>query len=186
MSKTQQQQGASLERHIIETAGLWGIALWQIPTPLRILGTAPATRGRLQDPRIKLARLEPAMAVDFLGVLPGGLALALEAKTCAGASHPTSYPLDDRLRGHQGEVLSQVAQMGGVAAVILRRDAGEAGTLARPRWVDAGLWVIPWPEGDPRAGEEPRQSWAWGEIERWRCRTGWGEAFADWDGWRTR
>lgn len=89
--------------------------LWRVPSP-------PATGA---DARCAV--------VDFWGVLPGGRAVAIEAKEGGGVSFEVA-----RLEEAQAEVLRAVDAMGGVAGLVVE--------LRGRRW-----WV-PWASVAPRVG----------------------------------
>lgn len=179
--KRSQAAGAAWETAIEQGAAFGGIKLVKIPAPLQIVAQAPARKGRKADPRLVLARLEKAMAPDWLGVCRGG-AVAFEAKTASPTGHPTSWKLDDRLKGHQGEALASWAAQGAVAAVLLRRQPGwTKGTKTKPpKLLRAAEYVVPWPQGDPRP---ERVSVPWPDLEPWKVPAGrgWWEAIVDWE-----
>lgn len=157
--KEAQRKGAGLEAQILASLHQVGIYAVHIPTPVQLLRPLDSSGGRLM-----IARLETPRAPDFLGVLPCGRALAIEAKRAPSGGR--SWPMPERLRGHQGEALREVARRGGLALVLVERE-------------DGGRFAVPWPEGDPRGEDgEGRVSFVWAELEaRWMmgmCE-GWGE-----------
>lgn len=98
--------GAAWER-VLEAAAAW--------TPgLVLVRTAPDERRGRKGP------------VDFLGVWPGGRALAVEAKDCTGSAWPLA-----KLAPHQQQLLDDVHRAGGVALLALR--------------VQGAGWLLPWP-----------------------------------------
>jgi hypothetical protein len=162
---TSQAQGDALERYLLACAHPSRFVLTRVPVPVQILGPAPARAGRAADPRVKLARLEAAVAVDFQGTLKGGRALYLEAKTTRKETSVHRWVLPDRLRlpdaehpdrGHQGRILLDAVDMGAASAVFLRCFDG-------PRAVD---YLVPVGlEGSP-ALDAP--SWSWEALEPYR------------------
>lgn len=91
---------------------------------------------------------------DFLGVWPGGLALAVEAKSTDAASWPLSK-LDD----HQREALAQVDAAGGIALLaVLIRGRG---------------WLIPWSAVADHLARGERASIPWEGIPGALEWTGW-------------
>lgn len=156
-----QAQGAALERYLVDSAASARVRLRHIPTPTQILRVAPPKAGQPLDPRLVIARLEPAVAVDLIGHLPGGRALYLEAKTTTLDASPRRWTLPDRLRlpddkhparGHQGQALEEDARDGAACAVFLR----VVGVGARDYLVPVG------PAGC--ALSLAAASWSWEEL----------------------
>ncbi len=91
---------------------------------------------------------------DFLGVWPGGRALAVEAKSTDAASWPLSK-LDD----HQRDALSRVDAAGGVGLLAVQiRGRG---------------WLIPWPALAEHLARGERASVPWDGIPGALEWTGW-------------
>ena len=177
MSRDNGKQGANLEAYI---QAAHGISLIKVPTPVKLLGPAPALRGGAVRPGIMLARLECPVCVDFVGHLTEGssrgLAVYLEAKSTSIEAHRTSFGLDDRLAGHQGSRLHEAAASGAMCAVYVRRHG-----------TDAADFLIPFPAGDPRMWDPPRKSWPWEALTSrgWRVpqanSKSWPVAFSHWE-----
>lgn len=104
--------------------------LWRVPSP-------PA-KGADASARV----------VDFMGVLPGGRAVAVEAKEGSDASMEIA-----RLGDQQAEVLREVAEAGGLAGVVVE--------LRGRRW-----WV-PWASIAPRVGGGGYLGAEW--MAAWAC-----------------
>lgn len=145
-------QGDALEVYLLASAARAGLYLAHVPTPVQIVR---------REGRTVTARLEAPVAPDFLGALPGGRVLALEAKTTTEAG--SRWTLPDRLRlpdvahperGHQGRELLRVRAVGGAAAVYLR-----AVTLGVDYLILVGV------EGSP---DLAAPSWTWESLEGWR------------------
>lgn len=145
-------QGDALEAYLLSTATRAGLYLAHVPTPVQITH---------RTGRTVTARLEAPVAPDFLGALPGGRLLALEAKSTTEAGRRWTLPdrlrLPDALhpdRGHQGRELLRVRGVGGAACVFVR-----AVTLGVDHLVPVGL------EGGP---DLAAPSWTWESLETWR------------------
>lgn len=104
----------------------------RVPTPVTVLGAVkPDARGRRSFPACFAARA----GVDFVGVLAGGRACYLEAKTCSTERWPFAAalgaPTQSRVEGPEWESLARCQRLGGLALVVL--DWSSAG---------AGFWAI--------------------------------------------
>lgn len=104
--------------------------LTKVPTPVSVLGpTRTDARGRTQFPACYSARA----SVDFLGVLAGGNAVAVEAKaTRAPRWHWAQQlfaPTASKVAGVEWSTLERVHQFGGLALVVLD-------------WGSHGKWVF--------------------------------------------
>ncbi len=104
------------------------------------------------NPSIFTGRFEGKLWTDLFGISPGGLPVAVEAKL---SSSTPSWRLDDRLQGHQGRILSDVARRGGAAVACVRGPMGD--------------YVVPWgPDGAPFEGKSIR----WQAMAPWRLAPG--------------
>jgi hypothetical protein len=182
------RQGNAGEAAFLAALARARILAFRLPEPLRIVGP-----GRTRAER--MCRLESDLGVDVLGVLPDGTALAAEAKTIAIL--PTSrdsalrWAPDDRLRGHQGQILADYTARGAVGLVYLQRLAGAypGGPKEAPvLYLPSALYLLPWPDAKPAEG---RASWRWAEMERWKVGAGedWTRHLASreaWGAWRAR
>lgn len=104
----------------------------RVPTPVTVLGAVkPDARGRRSFPACFAARA----GVDFVGVLAGGRACYLEAKTCSTERWPFAAalgaPTQSRVEGPEWESLARCQRLGGLALVVL--DWSSAG---------AGFWAV--------------------------------------------
>lgn len=176
------RQGNSAEAACLASLARAGIYVQRQPEPLRIVGIDP------RNPAQRVCRLESDLAVDLMGLLPGGLGFAAEVKSVevTGRDNALRWTVDDRLRGHQGEILTRVASMGGAAWVYLQRLGGwYAGTTADPttRSLPSALYLLPWPQAAPQEG---RASWRWEELEGWRVPNGrdWTAPLRSSEAWR--
>jgi penicillin-binding protein-related factor A (putative recombinase) len=152
-----QAQGASFERVLEREAELGGVLLTHVPPPVRVLR---------REGRVVICRLEPSCAPDYLGAAGDGTALALEAKSTQ--TQRPSWELPEELAGHQGQRLAQVVAQGGIGAVLLR-------------W-DQRLYLLPWPQCDPRPA---RQSLRREMIQRWEvpAQTSWTAPLGSKEAW---
>ncbi len=104
----------------------------RVPTPVTVLGAVSSdARGRRAFPAVFAAKA----GVDFCGVLAGGRAVYLEAKTCSTERWPFAAalgaPTSSRVSGPEWESLSRCQALGGLALVVL--DWSSAG---------AGYWAV--------------------------------------------
>jgi len=104
----------------------------RVPTPVTVLGPVkPDARGRRSFPACFAARA----GVDFVGVLAGGRAVYLEAKTCSterwSFAAALGAPTQSRVEGPEWESLARCQRLGGLALVVL--DWSSAG---------AGYWAV--------------------------------------------
>ena len=104
----------------------------RVPTPVTVLGAVkPDARGRRSFPACFAARA----GVDFVGVLAGGRACYLEAKTCSTErwefASALVAPTASRVPGPEWESLTRCRALGGLALVLL--DWSSAG---------AGFWAV--------------------------------------------
>lgn len=142
-------------------------AAWirHLDTGFTVLGWDPAAHSaRRAFPRRKAS-------VDYLGVLPGGRAVAAEAKTAAGdVWRPSAIP------ENQADALDELAAMGALAAVLLG-------------WTRTGeVWAIPWAAVRARmAAPRGGRAWRLGAPDGGAAVVGRGIGPADWLGalgWR--
>jgi hypothetical protein len=89
------------------------------------------------------ARFIEASGADFSGMLVGGIAFSIEAKSTgcekrvAGAyRRPKEFVLEDRIPDTQRADLEVTARDGGLSLLVLQ---------FRPELVPWGIYVIPWP-----------------------------------------
>lgn len=92
-----------------ERAGLCSI--WRVGTPMKIMG--PAHRGRGVR-----ALLTGQSCVDYLGVMAGGRALAVEVKGVAPSAKPWKLSIRD-VKPQQQACLDAVHREGGVAVLLV-------------------------------------------------------------------
>lgn len=126
----QWERELSLYHERLATAGKAHIQ--RVPTPVTVLGAVSSdARGRRAFPAVFAARA----GVDFCGVLAGGRAVYLEAKTCSTERWPFAAalgaPTQSRVEGPEWESLARCQRLGGLALVVL--DWSSAG---------AGFWAI--------------------------------------------
>lgn len=104
----------------------------RVPTPVTVLGAVSSdARGRRAFPAVFASRA----GVDFVGLLAGGRAVYLEAKTCSTErwdfSAALGAPTQSRVSGPEWESLARCRALGGLALVVL--DWSSAG---------AGFWSV--------------------------------------------
>lgn len=180
------RQGNAAESVFLASLARARIAAHRLPEPLRIIG-----KGRTGGERI--CRLEADLGVDVLGVLPDGTALAAEVKSVQIGSRDSAlrWAPDDRLRGHQGEILADYTARGAVGLVYLQRLGGiYPGGTGEPSvmLMASALYLLPWPDASPAAG---RASWRWDELDPWKVGAGedWTRHLASreaWGAWRAK
>jgi hypothetical protein len=180
------RQGNAGEAAFLTALAHARIRAHRLPEPLRII-----RRGATAAERV--CRLEADLGVDVLGVLADGTALAAEAKTCAITSRDSAlrWAPDERLRGHQGQILADYTARGAVGLVYLQRLAGAypGGPKEPPvLYLPSALYILPWPDAKPAEG---RASWRWAEMERWKVGAGedWTRHLVSreaWGAWRNK
>lgn len=158
------RQGNAAETAALAALARAGIYAHRLPEPLRIVGLDP------KNPAQRVCRLESDLAVDVMGYLTDGTSLSMEVKSVEVSSRDSGlrWTVDDRLRGHQGEILARASAAGCAAFVYLQRLGGwYPGTQDDPcaRPLPSALYLLPWPDAAPQEG---RASWRWEEVERWR------------------
>lgn len=158
------RQGNTTESAALAALARAGIYAHRLPEPLRIVGVDP------RNPAQRVCRLESDLAVDVMGYLPDGTSLSMEVKSVEVSSRDSGlrWSVDERLRGHQGEILARAGRSGCAAFVYLQRLGGwYPGTQDDPttRSLPSALYLLPWPDA---ALQEGRASWRWEELERWR------------------
>ena len=105
----------AIEARAVEDAAAGRCWLWRVPSP--------PERGADASARV----------VDFVGLLPGGRMVAIEAKEGSGASFQI-----DRLGEKQAEVLARTHAAGGLAGLVIE--------------VRGRRWWVPWAQIAPRVG----------------------------------
>jgi len=156
--RSSQRRGSQWEQvidayhdHLRAAGKAW---LVQVPTEARVMGpTGMDARGRTTFPATWAARA----SVDFVGVVAGGRAVAVEAKTCTTErwwfSEALGGPTSGKPAGVEWETLDAVDQLGGLALVLLDWRGSqwcvEFGVLRL--WREAGKASVTETELAPRA-----------------------------------
>lgn len=207
------RQGNAAEEAFVSGCDLAGVPVRRIPEPARIVATLTTEHARAyrlplpKDPKAKpyrVARLERACAVDFMGHLPSlvgaPLPLYAEVKSVEVRNRPSAlgWVPDDRLLlsspegmppalGHQGQELERAAAHGCAAMIFLARLSGtDPGTRTQaPRTIPSALYLIPWPAANPRTQTPPRESWRWEDLMAWCVPLGvrWWDAIRSAEAW---
>lgn len=153
-------------------------AIFHVPTPVQI--TKHVGKGQV------IGRTMPVVWVDYSGVVAGGLAVAIEAKSTTSQDRDTSrvrpaFPLS-RLPQHQRAALADVHKLGGIAALYLRYTECHTGKL--PFGSDYFVPAV-------YLNTLDRKSIAWDDVEKYKVPAGggWIGAVENWneyttDGWR--
>lgn len=80
------------------------------------------------------ARIDGSAIVDYTGTLDGGRSVAFDAKDCAGNTISLN-----KLKPHQGDYLSQIDALGGLAFVLVRFERRTVYMIPIAAWTDAEL-----------------------------------------------
>jgi hypothetical protein len=155
-------QGAALEDRLMEQSRLLlhrDVELIYIPPRFKILP------GRTSGGFLKCCPQKSSW-VDFIAEW-GGPSVHFDAKSTTGSDN---FHIDDRIQGHQGEILKRQARRGKVTFVYVRR--------IKPVGFDD--YVIPYgEEGFPFSN---KSSIVWSKLEKWKMPAGfcWFDAVPAW------
>jgi hypothetical protein len=211
--RDKKRQGNAAEEAFVQGCDMAGVPVRRIPESARIVATLTHDHARAyrlplpKDPKARpyrVARLERACAVDFMGHLPSAkgspLPLYAEVKSVEVHDHASAgrWVPDERILlptapgmppalGHQGRELERAASDGCAALIFLVRLSGtDPGTQTLPpRAIPSALYLLPWPAANPRTQTPPRESWRWEDLEGWRVPVGvcWWEALRSAEAW---